>query len=406
MKRLKQNSPPAGVAGLSTSEPVKIWNPTFISVFIANMLMFLGQQMMNTLVSKYANYLGAAPSMVGFIASSFAYTALLFKVIAGPAIDTFNKKYVLTTALVVMAISFAGYSVSSSTPMLLASRLLQGAGQAFTATCCLALASDSLPSDKLGQGIAYFSLAQAICQAIGPNLGLTLSRVVGYNITFAVGAFIMMVAALAAANVKSKTQPQTRKFKISLDGLVAKEALIPAILAFFFAMANYNINSFLAIFGDEQGCGEHIGYFFTVYAITLFISRPLVGKLSDKYGFVKVLLPSMLCFAGAFIIISYSSNIWMFLAAAVVSAFGYGACHPAVQALCMKCVPKHRRGAGSTTNYIGQDLGNLVGPTVAGFVVERFNYATMWRIMTFPILLAMLIVIFARRQINRAGEET
>ena len=114
----------------------------------------------------------------------------------------------------------------------------------------------------------------------------------------------------------------------------------------------------------------------------------------------------MLCFAGAFIIISYSSNIWMFLAAAVVSAFGYGACHPAVQALCMKCVPKHRRGAGSTTNYIGQDLGNLVGPTVAGFVVERFNYATMWRIMTFPILLAMLIVIFARRQINRAGEET
>lgn len=386
------------------TEPTKIWNPTFISVFIANMLMFLGQQMMNTLVSKYANYLGAPPAMVGFIASSFAYTALLFKVVAGPAIDTFNKKHVLTIALLVMTTAFAGYSMSTNTSLLLASRLLQGAGQAFTATCCLALASDALPSDRLGQGIAYFSLAQAICQAIGPNLGLTLARTIGYNATFAIGSLIMLTAALAAARVKYNAPRQKKRFRISLNGLVAKEAIIPAILAFFFAMANYNINSFLAIFGEEQGCGEHIGYFFTVYAITLFVSRPLIGKLSDKYGFVKVLLPSMLCFAGAFVIISYSTNIWLFLVAAAVSAFGYGACHPAVQALCMKCVPKEKRGAGSTTNYIGQDLGNLVGPTVAGFVVERFGYASMWRIMTAPIFIAMLVVILARNQISHAGE--
>ena len=31
--------------------PDKIWNASFISVFIANMLMFMGQQMMNTLVA-------------------------------------------------------------------------------------------------------------------------------------------------------------------------------------------------------------------------------------------------------------------------------------------------------------------------------------------------------------------
>ena len=388
------------VKNREAEEPSKIWNRAFVSVFIANALMFLGQQMMNTLVSKYANYLGTAPSMVGFIASSFAYTALLFKLFAAPAIDTFNKKYILTGALLVMAVAFFGYSVSANTTMLLFSRLLQGAGQAFTATCCLALASDALPREKLGQGIAYFSLAQASCQAFGPGIGLYLSRTMGYRTTFAVGASIMVCASIAALNIKNKHVKRDKKFRISFRNLIAVEALIPAVLAFFFAMTNYNINAFLAIFGEERGCGETIGYFFTVYALVMLISRPLIGKLSDQYGFVKVLLPSMVCFAGAFLIISISSNIWMFLLAAAVSAFGYGACHPAVQALCMKCVPVEKRGAGSTTNYIGQDLGNLVGPVIAGFVIQSVGYEMMWRVMIIPVLIAMLIVIVNRQKIE------
>lgn len=384
------------------AEPTKIWNREFISIFIANTCIFLAQQMMNTLVSKYANYLGTAPSMIGFISSSFAYTALLFKVFAAPAIDTFNKKYVLTGAVWVMTVAFLGYSLSATPNMLLASRLLQGCGQAFTATCCLALASDALPREKLGQGIAYFSLAQAMGQAIGPTFGITLAQIIGYRFTFMTGAAIMVVASFAALNIKNRHVKTNKKFRLSLHSLVAKEALIPAVLMFFLSMTNYNINSFLAIFGEERGCGETIGYFFTVYALTMLVSRPLVGKLTDKYGFAQVLVPSMGCFALAFVLISVSNNIWMFLFAAVVSAFGYGACQPTVQALCMKRVPKEKRGAGSTTSYIGQDLGNLVGPTVAGFVIQSFGYTQMWRIMTIPVFIAMLIVVLARKQIAAA----
>lgn len=390
----------------SIGAPDKIWNTTFISVFIANMLMFLGQQMMNTLVAKYADYLGASPSVVGFVTSSFAYTALIFKVIAAPAIDTYNKKYVLTGALLVMAISFTGYGFAGSVGSLMGFRLLQGAGQAFTATCCLALASNALPQNKMATGIAYFSLAQAICQAIGPTLGLSLATTIGYNRTFIIGACIMVSAAVAAIMIrtpkKDPSQPRP-KLKISVKRIIAVEAVIPAILAFFLSMANYNINSFLAIYGAERGCETNIGYFFTVYALTMLLSRPLVGRMADKHGIVKMLILSMGCFAFAFLLISFSTNIWMFLVSAFVSAFGFGACHPLVQALCMKCVPPNKRGAGSITNYIGQDLGNLVGPTAAGFVVERMGYASMWRVMMIPIFIAMLIVIFSRQYIAKVS---
>ena len=68
----------------------------------------------------------------------------------------------------------------------------------------------------------------------------------------------------------------------------------------------------------------------------------------------------------------------------------------------MKCTPPEKRGAGSITNYIGQDLGNLVGPTFAGFVVERTSYAVMWRVMTIPILFAIALVFISRTRIARA----
>jgi MFS family permease len=384
-------------------EPTKIWNATFVSVFITNMLMYLGQWMCNALVAKYADHLGALATTVGVVTSSFALTALLFKFISAPAIDTFNRKYVLAGAMSVMGIAFVGYSFSRSIPLLMVFRLLQGVSMAFTATSCLALASDALPSSQLGTGIAYFSLAQAACQAIGPTLSLTLASAIGYNATFAVAACFTLIGAFTATRIRTRFK-RTRKFRISMDSIVAKEALIPATIMFLLSITYSIINSFLVIYGGRQGVGTRIGYFFTVYALTLLFSRPMVGRLTDKFGHVKVLIPAMLCFATAFVMISFSAQLWMFLLAAFVSAFGYGACQPAVQALAMKMVPRDRRGAGSCTSFIGNDAGNLVGPPLAGAIVEQFGYASMWRVMIFPVFLAISFVLVFRYRIGRAGE--
>ncbi len=386
----------------SAAEPTKIWNAVFVSVFLTNLLYSFGLQMCNSMVPKYADYLGAAPTIVGTVASIFSVSALIFKLFAAPAIDTYNRKYILIGAMVVMCIAATGYSVSYSVPMLMGSRLLSGVGMAFMGTCCLAMAADALPAGKLATGIGYFAIAQAVAQAIAPTIALKLLDTIGYNLTFAVAAGFMFAGVFVASRVKVSFT-RVKKFKISLSSVIAKEALIPAGILLFLGMASYVVMSFLVIYGGKQGVGSNIGYYFTVYAATMLISRPLVGKLTDKFGHIKVLLPAMLCFAGSFIVISYATTLWMFLVAAFIAAFGYGAAQPAVQALAMKMVPKARRGAGSCTSYIGMDGGNLIGPVVAGFVIQNFGYADMWRIMVFPIILAAAFVIIFRRQIISAG---
>jgi MFS family permease len=378
-------------------KPIRIWNLTFISIFIANMLLYLGQAMSNSILPLYADFLNAPSAVVGIVASSYAITALIFKLISAPAIDTFNRKYILAAAFFLMAVAFVGFSFSKTLPSLIFFRLLQGAGQAFTSTCCLALASDTLPREKLGTGIGYFSLAQAIMQAFGPTVGLKLRELLGFNMTFLAGSAAMVMAVIFALSLGIPFI-KTKKFSFSLNSIIAKEAIIPAVLLFFLAASFMTITSFIAIFGKTT-VGSNIGYFFTVYALTMLITRPLVGKFADKFGYVKVMLPMMVLFAVSLNIISISSSLPLFLIAAFLNAFGYGGCGPVIQSLCMKRVSKERRGAGSCTSYIGMDLGSLLGPVIAGTLAGRFGYVSMWRIMIIPILIAVVLVFIFRRNI-------
>jgi MFS family permease len=354
-------------------------------------------QMVNTLIAKYSDYLGATATIVGVVSSLFALTALVLKIFSGPAIDAFNRKIVLIVAILIIAVSFFGFSVSANVSMLFFFRLLQGCGQAFTATCCLALAADSLPADKFGAGIGTFTLAQAACQAIGPGIGLALSQEIGYHFAFAVAGGCTLCAVFVAMLIKTPHR-QSHPFKLSLQNIAAKEAVLPASLLFFLQLSFCNINAFLVIFASDRGV-ENIGLFFTVYAVTMLFAPVTIGKIADRFGAVKAVFPSTCLFALSFLIISFSCSLPMFLLAAVASAFGYGAAQPAVQTLCMKSVPESRRGAASGTSYIGQDLGNLLGPIIAGTVAEHLGYMVMWQTMIIPVLLTIALLLLFRIRI-------
>ena len=374
----------------------KIWNPLFTMLFIANMCMNLSQQMMNSLVTKYANSLGAAATVLGVVSSIYALTALIFKILSGPVIDTYDKRHVATITMGIMAVSALGYGLSTTVPTLVAFRLLQGVGQAFTSTCCLAIAADSLPKSKYGSGIGIYTMAQAVSQATGPALSLALVGSLGYRMTFFLSCGIMLVGAFLVFQVKIPFK-RTKKLQLKIGSIIAKPAIMPAVLIFLLSITFFVVNSFLIVYADTLGI-DNIGYYFTVFAGCMLVTRPMVGKLTDRFGLVKILIPSMLCFAASFVIISYSKTLPGFLFAAFVASFGYGASVPAIQTLSMKSVTPEQRGAGSSTNFVGTDLGSLLGPVLAGWVVEMAGYSSMWRIMTVPIFMAMLVVLVYRKR--------
>ena len=390
-------------------EPDTIWNKMFISIFLINVALNMGQQMSNSLLSLYAKSTGAPADQIGQLMSMFAVTALIFRFLSGPAMNSYNRKTLVIMAMCFMATAYIGFSfapvISGAVGVevifvLKFFRLLQGVGNAFGNSCCLTIVSDALPRDKFTTGMSYYACALVISQAIGPAVGISLRDLFGYQTTYLLFFAIMLLTILAASLIK--IAPNERiPFRLNMNNMIAREALVPAGVTFLVAMGFTSISSFLLVYAEERGIGG-ASLFFTVYAVTMLGTKPIVGKLTDRFGFVKVAIPSVFMTILSLVLIAYASNLPMLLLAAFVNAFGYGAVQPMLQSLCMKSVKPERRGTASGTNYISSDLATIIGPTVCGGVAAAFGYQpVMWLVMGVPIFGGVVFIFLFRKHISR-----
>jgi MFS family permease len=223
----------------------------------------------------------------------------------------------------------------------------------------------------------------------------------GYNVTFGIVAILMAITLVFTAFTRIGAPVPVRRFSFRPDSIFSRAVLVPAFLLLVEAMIWSQVNTFLILFGGTRGVpAQQVGYFFMVLAFVLVVSRPLLGHLADRFGASKVLLSSMCFLALSFLLISWSHSLLMFLVSAVVTAFGYAGCQPALMAVCLRSVPVDRRGAASCTAYMGQDGGNLLGGVLGGTLVQNFGYASMWRLMLVPLALAALVTLLFRRQLD------
>lgn len=383
---------------------IVFWSTMFLLIFAINTVVNIGQQMVNTLVPKYAASLSSAASVVGIVGGMFSFSALLLRPFTSPAFDSFSKKRMLQIALLVLCATMLLYASADSIPVILFARAMHGMSYGCIGTLCLAFAGDSLPTESLGSGIGIFALAQAVAQAIGPSIGLWVQRMAGYSGAFLAGLFMMVIAFVMTCFLREINPEELRPpYRLRWNNIIAREAVKPSVILFFMALAQASIVSFLVIYGELRGIAD-VGLYFTAHAICLFISRPIAGKLSDKFGFEKVIIPGILCSICAFWVISCADRVEYLILAGMLAAFGFGATQPAIQAMSMKRVPQQKRGAGANTNYIFTDLGAIGGSYLVGAVIDLLRstdyllveaYSAAFRVMTIPMVIAVIYAIFA-----------
>jgi MFS family permease len=390
-----------GLVAAPIVQATRILNSGFATIFIISVLGQYAIYSMNTLTGPFADSLGATPAVVGLVSSLFALTALLFKLVSAPTIDAFRRKWVLLLALGIVLIACLFYASSRSIAELIVARLLTGIALAFLPTVCFVIAADTLPAEHMGKGMGYFAIGTVVTQALAPVVGLRLVAMVGFNETFSIIAALIAATIVFTAWSRLGAALPTRPFSFRPDSIFSGTVIVPAILLLVEAMVWCQVNSFLVLFGETQGVpAQQLGLFFMMLGLALIVSRPLIGHLADRYGSSRVLLSSMCFLALSFLVISCSHSLPMFLASALLAAFGYAGCQPALMAICLRRVPVERRGAASCTAYMGQDIGNLVGGVLGGSLVQFFGYANMWRLMLVPLAAAAVVTMVFRRQLD------
>lgn len=388
--------------GRNKANRPSIWSRGFIIILVINLVINVAQYMMIAVVPTYAATLGASAVVIGVVTGVFAVTALAVRPFVGPATFRFPNQVLLAVTTAIILAAFVCYAFAGSVEIVVIGRLLHGVGMGLLAPVALVLASDALPVERMASGIGIFSLGQAVAMAAGPSAGLALVAAVGYRATFLISAGVMMLALLLSLLVTSTPPVEDGRFRFSWNRIIAPEALPAAIVIFFLAGAYSAVNAFIVVYGNGLGIAD-IGLFFTAYALTMLLARPIAGRAADRFGLASVVIPGMVLFAASFFLIASARSLPEFLIAGVVSSLGYGVCQPAIQSLALLSVTKERRGVAGSTNYMGVDLAYLIMPIAAGFLVSSGQtafdttvndaYSLMFRAMVIPVCLGLAVFV-------------
>lgn len=370
----------------------KFWTRNFVLITLVNFFMFFAFQLFPSALPPYLKSLGAPDSILGLLQGVITIATLLVRPFAGLALDRYGRKGLFIAGLIGMMLSTAAYRFFPVVAIIFVIRFTHGMVWGLSNTACSTVASDSIEKECFAEGMGYFSLASSIAMAIAPAIALSLGM--GNNVLLAL-VFLVVSIGLAML-IKYQKVTNTQGVKKKKAAPYAKESILPSTIMFLIMITYGSIMTFLALYGTEKSI-KGIGLFFTVYAVSMLVTRPFLGKLVDRKGFGAGIWPGVVLIPTALLILSVSGNLLAFLVCAFLYGIGIGAAQSSLQAMAIVKVQKDRTGAANATFFTGFDGGIGIGAVLAGFLSAIMGYSGMFAFMAlFPILAGVLYFVLLK----------
>lgn len=383
--------------------PRTLWNIDFIMVLVFGFISGTANQMVSPLLSKYAVSLGASLALAGFIVGLQSGTAMFLRPVSGASSDLLNRKHIMIGSGAVTSLAYAGYLIFSSITSVIICRVLQGIAFAFMSVARTAYATEFIPKNRMGEGVAFTSFGVVLSQAVGPAVGLWISENWGYNACFAIALFCSILGATLLAIRPYKHRRGAFNWnRIKLSNLIAFEVVPYALISGLFAMIIQLGNSFLALIGDERGIAN-VGIFFTIYSVSALVLRPLSGRALDRFGLSVLIYPAFIFAALTMVLIGSASSLLFIIIAGFTKALSQGVALPSIQGSAIKRLGMERAGVASATIHLGTDLMMTLAPAFGGVLATKLGYRDMFYIYAVVVLFGMPAFAMITRRDKKRG---
>ena len=141
-------------------------------------------------------------------------------------------------------------------------------------------------------------------------------------------------------------------------------------------IANGALIAFLPLYGVSAGLNPgEVGLLFTFQAGTSFVSKPIMGRVSDRVGREPLIVIGLLICAGTFVCIPHISLFPLLLLLSAGFGFGEAVVSSSSSALVADSSAFKSLGAGMGMQGTIGDIGHASGPLLAGVLIAQMNYA-------------------------------
>lgn len=377
--------------------PERLWNRSFILCLFNNFFLFVYYFALLTILPIYImKDLGGSVKEAGLALTLFLTSSIAVRPFSGMIIEKLGKKISMRGAGVIFALFAFGYLLIDSLWSLLLVRFLHGIWFSILTTVAVPVANEFIPEQRKGEGMGYFVMSTNLGVVFGPLLALTVIQFTSFKSLFGILAIIISLGLIFCWMLKITELPKSRrigteKTKLSLQDILEVKVLAVSCVALLTAFAYSGIMSFITAFSESKQLLAYTSVFFIVFAASMLLVRPWVGKIYDRKGPSAVIYPSFIFFAIGLVMVSLISNQWTLWLSAVFVGIGYGSLFPCLQTLAIQSVDKQRMGHAISTFFTLFDLGLAVGSVVMGLLIAYWGFEAMYVSSAALVIVTILV---------------
>ncbi|GGG15587.1 MFS transporter [Paenibacillus abyssi] len=378
----------------------RLWSKQFVLMTIGNLFLFVAFYMLYPTLPPFIKQMGGNESQVGLAMGAFALSAVFFRPLVGGLLERLGRRPFIVWGLLLFIFAMYMYNWVGGILVLIALRILHGLSWALSTTAMITSITDTIPAARRGEGMGWFSTSTTLAMAIGPMLGIWVTQNHSYSALFLFAVVLSAAALLLTFGAKIPFRPQTGARRIEL---YEKSVLPLAVSVFFLFIAYGGITTFVPLFASSIQVNP--GTFFLTFAATLALSRPLSGKLSDRYGEMVVIVPSLVITICALIVLSLSTGLIGVLVSAVLYGIGFGSAQPAFQSATILLARPDRKGVANATIATANDLGIGLGAIMLGWIPQYSSYQVLFAVSAGSVVVSLLLfTYFVKRLLKNKGE--
>tara|TARA_Y100000748_G_scaffold85084_2_gene70397 strand:+ start:1178 stop:2350 length:1173 start_codon:yes stop_codon:yes gene_type:complete len=355
------------------------------------------------LIASLQDGLGFADGILGLIAASAFFSAVIAQLLLAPLADRGHTKILMTGAIIIAAVGSLWFALASSAFELILARVLTGLGIGAFAPAARAVVA-SVDVSRAGERLGRLTAVETSGFVAGPVVGAFINEVWGLKapfITFSC-ALILILPSLLKVNF---SPPPRIKSEISRSDsalliLRRKEALGAILLgaALFFPAGMYE--AIWARFMEDLGASTlFVGVSLTMYGIPFAIVASMAGKFIDRAGSWRAALFAVAIIIPMTIIYGFLASPILLMALAMIEALGQGIGSPACHAAMVAATNENERATGQGLVAAASSIGAGIAALLAAPL-----YAGPGPEVTF-IIVAVVVLILSSFALRLSGAQ-
>lgn len=395
---------------------------TTIAFFVA-----LGFGILIPSLPIFASTFGVNAFQAGMVISVFALVRFATSPLSGYLANRLGERIVLSSGLLIVALSSLVAGFSQSYLQLLLLRGAGGLGSSMFTVSAMALLLRVTTSQQRGRASSAFQGGFLFGGVAGPAVG---GLVVAWSIRapFFVYAATLLVATAVSLVFLSRVRLQDREEQVASGHANKREELRAALKdkAYQAALGSNLITGFVifglrssivplfVVEGLQRGASlSGIGFLVAAGAQAIFLLP--AGRMADTRGRRPALLFGTIASAIGMALLAVSdltSNILgtaglagvvLFLLAMAIQGFGGAFMGSAPAALVGDIMGGRKGGVVIATFQMMSDVGAIVGPLIAGLLVDAFDFDWAFAAGAVLALIPIVLVVRMRETLVRTG---